>query len=76
MEKNFITSSADIEIHRKVHLQDAKMNEHDKQMFKDFCWEYLDVLSNSLDIGKTPLITMTIDTGNHPPSYRSCVLFI
>ena len=37
MEKKFITSPADIEVHRKVELQDADVSEEQKQAFKDLC---------------------------------------
>ena len=35
MEKRFITSPADIEVHRKVDLQDAEVTEAQQKAFKD-----------------------------------------
>ena len=68
IEKRFITSPADIEIHRKVELQDAEiLNEH-QQAFKELCGEFNDIFSeHSGDIGKTPLLEVDIDTGDSPP---------
>ena len=37
VEKKFITSPADIDVHRKVELQDANISEEQRQAFKDFC---------------------------------------
>ena len=55
-EKKFITSLADIEVHRKVELQDADIT------------EFKDIFSiDSSDIGKTPLIEVEINTGDSPP---------
>ena len=57
MEKRFITSPADIEVHRKVELQDAKVTEAQQKAFKDLCMEFNDIFSmDSSDIGKTPLL--------------------
>ena len=66
-EKKFITSLADIDVHRKVDLQDAEMiNEH-QEAFKELCDEYKDIFSvDSGDIGKTQLLEMEIDTGDRP----------
>ena len=44
-EKKFITSPADIEIHRKTELQDAEVSNEDKEKFKQLCEEYEDVFS-------------------------------
>ena len=68
VEKKFITSPADVEIHRRVNLQNAKVTEEDLQKFKKLCEEYDDIFSkDSTDIGRTPLITMEIDTSDSPP---------
>ena len=68
VEKKFITSPADIEVHRKVELQDADVSEEQKQAFKDLCTEFNDIFStDSGDIGKTPLLEVEIDTGDSPP---------
>ena len=68
IEKKFITSLADIEVHRKVELQDAEITEVQQNAFKELCNELKDIFStDSSDIGKTPLIEMEIDTGDSPP---------
>ena len=66
-EKKFITSPADIDVHRKVDLQDAEVTIKQQNAFKELCDEYKDIFStNSSDIGKMPLTEMEIDTGNSP----------
>ena len=68
LEKKFITSPAEVNTHRKVQLQDAEVTEENREKFKLLCEEFEDIFSkDSTDIGKTPLITMDIDTGNSPP---------
>ena len=68
VEKKFITSPADIDVHRKVELQDANISEEQRQAFKDLCTEFKDIFSTySGDIGKTPLLEVEIDTGDNPP---------
>ena len=68
LEKKFITSPADVERHRKVELPDAEVSEKHKKQFAALCEKYDDIFSKgSADIGKTPLITMEIDTGDSPP---------
>ena len=68
IEKRFITSPADIEVHRKVELQDADITEAQQNAFKDLCTEFNDIFStDSGDIGKTPLLEVEIDTGNSLP---------
>ena len=63
-EKKFITSPADVDTHRKVKLQDAEVLDKYKEEFEKLCEEYNDIFSkDSSDIGKTPLITMEIETG-------------
>ena len=67
-EKKFITSPADIEIHRKVNLQDADVSDEHQKAFQDLCHEFKDIFSvDSGDIGKTPLVEMENDTGDSPP---------
>ena len=52
VEKKFITSPADIEIHRKVKLQDADITDDQRKAFKDLCTEFSDIFStDSGDIG-------------------------
>ena len=68
IEKRFITSSADIEVHRKVELQDADITEDQQNAFKDLCIEFNDIFStHSGDIGKTPLLEVEIETGDSLP---------
>ena len=67
-EKKFITSPADIDIHRKVNLQDADVSEEHQNAFKELCHEFKDIFSvDSGDIGKTPLVEMEIGTGDSLP---------
>ena len=68
MKKKFITSPADIEVHRKVELQDTDITEAQWNAFKDLCVEFNDIFStDSSDIGKTPLLEVEIDTGDNLP---------
>ena len=68
IEKRFITSPADIDVHRKVELQDADITEDQQNAFKDLCTEFNDIFStDSGDIGKTPLLEVEIDTGDSLP---------
>ena len=68
LEKKFITSPADVDTHRKVKLQDAEVLDKYKIEFEKLCEEYDDIFSkDSSDIGKTPFITMEIETGDSPP---------
>ena len=68
VEKKFITSPADIEVHRKVELQDADISDEQRQAFKDLCTEFKDIFStDSGHIGKTPLLEVEIDTGDSLP---------
>ena len=39
----FITSPADIDIHRKVNLQDAEVTKEHQEAFKELCNEYKDI---------------------------------
>ena len=67
-EKKFITSPADIDVHRKINLQDADVSEEHQNAFKELCHEFKDIFLVDLgDIGKTPLVEMEIDTGDSPP---------
>ena len=68
VEKKFITSPADIEVHRKVELKDEDVSEEHKAQFEKLCEEYSDIFSSgSDDLGRTPLVIMDIDTGDSPP---------
>ena len=52
IEKKFITSPADIEVHRKVELQNADISDEQWQAFKSLCMEFNDIFStDSGDIG-------------------------
>ena len=65
--KKSITSSADIDVHRKVDLHDAEITKEHQEAFKELCDEYKDIFSvDSGNIGKTPLLEMEIDTGDIP----------
>ena len=68
LEKKFITSPAEINTHRKVNLQDAEVTAKYRKQFKLLCTEFENIFSkDSTNIGKTPLVTMDIDTGDSPP---------
>ena len=68
LEKKFITSPAEVNTHRGMQLQDAEVTEEYREKFKLLCQEFEDIFSkDSTDIGRTPLITMDIDTGDSPP---------
>ena len=68
LEKKFITSPAEVNTRRKMQLQDAEVTEDYREKFRLLCEEFEDIFSkDSTDIGKTPLITMDIDTGDSPP---------
>ena len=62
---DFLKSPAEVTAHRKVLLEHKKVT---RKTFDELCEKYDDIISkNSGDIGKTMLIEMEIDTGNHPP---------
>ena len=57
IEKKFITSPTNIEVHRKVELQDADITEDQRNAFKDLCTEFNVIFStDSDDIGKNTFI--------------------
>ena len=67
-EKRFITSPANIEVHRKVKLHDTDITKAQQNAFKDLCMEFKDIFStDSSDIGKTSLLEVEIDTGDSLP---------
>ena len=67
-KKKFITSPADIDIYRKVDLQDAEITKEQQEAFRQLCIEYKDIFSTySSNTGKTPLIEMEIDMDDSPP---------
>ena len=74
--KKFITSPADVEVHRKVELQDADVSEEHRKQFKELCEEYNDIFSkDSGDLGRTPLVIMDIDTGDSPPISQNHTIY-
>ena len=73
-EKAFITFLVDVDTHRKVKLQDAEVLDKYKKEFEELCEEYKDIFSKDpSDIGKTPLITMVIETGDSPPGMSKAI---
>ena len=65
---DFLKSTAEVTAHRKVLLEDKNVTGKTQKAFDELCEKYDDIISkNSGDIGKTMLIEMEIDTGNHPP---------
>ena len=67
-EDDFLKSPAEAPVHRKVLLEDKNISPKTQQAFDELCRKYEDIISkNSGDIGKTMLVEMEIDTGNHPP---------
>ena len=67
-KSDFICSPAEVSAHRKVKLKSKPILEDTAQRFKELCESFPEVFSkNSEDIGRTNLITMDIDTGEHPP---------
>ena len=60
-----LKSPAEAPVHRKVLLEDKDISPKTQKAFDKL---YDDIISkNSGDIGKTMLVEMEIDTGNHPP---------
>ena len=67
-KSDFICSPAEVSKHRKVKLKSKPVEEDTAQRFKELCDRFPEIfLKNSKAIGKTNLITMDIDTGDHPP---------
>ena len=72
-KSDFICSPAEVSVHRKVKLQSKPVMEDTIQQFEELCECFPEVFSkNSEDIGRTNLITMDIDTGDHPPPPTIC----
>ena len=66
-DDDFLKSPAEAPVHRKVLLEDKNISPKTQQAFHELCQKYKDIISkNSGDIGKTMLVEMKIDTGNHP----------
>ena len=67
-DDDFLKSPAEAPVHRKVLLEDKNISPKTQEAFDKQCEKYDDIiLKNSGDIGKTMLVEMEIDTGNHPP---------
>ena len=65
---DLLKSPAEAPVHRKVLLEDKNISPKMPQAFDELWQKYEDIISkNSGDIGKTMLVEMEIDTGNHPP---------
>ena len=65
---DFLKLPAEAPVHKKVLLEDKKISPKMQEAFDKLCDKYDDIISkNSGDIGKTMLVEMEIDTGNHPP---------
>ena len=71
-DDDFLKSPVEAPVHRKVLLKDKNTSPKTQQAFDELCQKFEDIISkNSGDIGKTMLVEMEIDTGNHPPSHQS-----
>ena len=67
-DDDFLKSPAEAPVHRKVLLEDKNISPKTQEAFDKMCKKYDHIISiNSGDIGKTMLVEMEIDTGNHPP---------
>ena len=67
-DNDFLKSPAEAPVHRKVLLEDKNITPKTQEAFDKLCEKYDNIISkNSGDIGKTMLVEMEIDTGNHPP---------
>ena len=68
VESDFLISPGDIYPNRKTNLDDAEISEETRQKFDRICEERHEAFSkNNKDIGRTQLIEMEIDTGDHIP---------
>ena len=64
---DFLKFPANVAAHCKVLLEDKNISSKTQAAFDKLCKKYDNIISkNSGDIGKTMLIEMEIDTGNHP----------
>ena len=67
-DDDFLKSPVEAPVHRKVLLEDKNISPKMQEAFDKLCEKYDNIISkNSGDIGKTMLVEMEIDTGNHPP---------
>ena len=68
LKLDFLCSPGKVSAHWKVKLKSKPILEDTAQRFEELCEHFPEVFSkNSKDIGRTNLITMDIDTGDHPP---------
>ena len=66
--QNQTLHATEVSKHRKVKLKSKPVEEDMAQTFKELCDHFPEMFSkNSEDTGKTNLITMDTDTGDHPP---------
>ena len=66
-KSDFLCSLAEVSKHRKLKLKSKLIEEDTAQKFDELCDHFPEIFSKSReDIGKTNLITMDIDTGDHP----------
>ena len=67
-KSDFLCSLAEVSKHRKVKLKSKPIENDIAQKFDELCDHFPEIFSKSSeDIGKTNLITMDIDTVDHPP---------
>ena len=67
LKSDFICSPAEVSKYRKVKLKSKPVEEDTAQKFDELCDHFPEIfLKSSEDIGKTNLIPMDIDTGDHP----------
>ena len=67
-EDDFLKSPAEAPVHRKVMLENKNISPKTQEAFDKLCKKYDNIISKSSgDIGKTMLVEMEINTGNHPP---------
>ena len=65
---DFLKSPAEVPTHRKVLLEDKDISPKTQKAFEKLCERYNKIISkNSGNIGKTMLVEMEIDAGNHTP---------
>ena len=67
-KSDFLCSPVEVSKQRKVKLKSEPIEEDTAQKFDELCDRFPEIfLKGSEDIGKTNLITMDINTGDHPP---------
>ena len=69
---DFLKSPAEAPAHRKVLLEDKDISQQTQKAFEKLCERYDEIISKTVvKIGKTMLVEMETDTGNHPPLIAS-----